>query len=511
MPLTKFSFDGKAIKVSRLEMGPTTPTINLDLPAPATGYDGSILGAPLANNPAVPGLDAGGVPQDYWSSELGFKGGYSNGWLPPRCTQWTTGLEIAGRQIGRSIQFNVIPEGGVWVNPDPVIWASKWIESSLRLPSYNFARPCGLDRSKYPNCPPFCGRLEIQGIVDNLPGEDTRTVTTDAMPVLNQASGLCPLFNLDFCAADMTPIATNVAPATINLTSFKVTASAASLTPAKWVTLYGAVTGDPPVPVYDKNNNAPGSHAGDTGQNPTGAPVAWIPTYVPKWYWADNKGKGQFVLTELVGDLRTGPEIERLGSVYDCDGDVCGCTTPPSPMPVPTPTNNRGFYFAGIADKNKGWVNCGAWLIVLSPNTSDTPPAATGSRYDFTQTVLADERYGTQQWLDVSQLMVDPLDVSQLMVDPLDNSGGCFVEARAILPHAGGLDSAPDNGAGIAQNEDPPTIPKDFTLLSPMSAPIGSNVFAPPAMVASDSGGQAQAGAFYVPAGTFPACDEEAG
>jgi hypothetical protein len=157
----------------------------------------------------------------------------------------------------------------------------------------------------------------------------------------------------------------------------------------------------------------------------------------------------------------------------------------------------------------------------LSPNTSDTPPAATGSRYDFTQTVLADERYGTQQWLDVSQLMVDPLDVSQLMVDPLDvsqlmvdpldNSGGCFVEARAILPHAGGLDSAPDNGAGIAQNEDPPTIPKDFTLLSPMSAPIGSNVFAPPAMVASDSGGQAQAGAFYVPAGTFPACDEEAG
>jgi len=386
--------------------------------------------------------------------------------LPPRATQWTNVYQAFALSHGRIRRYGRLTDVYSDVNPDASLWVSKWAESVIRLPSYDHARTYGADRLletptgtcdgdsppdgtwtpdglRFPSCPPFGGRLAISSIVDNMDG--TCTVTHDATTVLiDDAVPSLQLFPVNLCDLGMTMLAGNLTVTTLSLTQFTVTASFATVSAARWVTLYGAMPGDPP----------------QTG--------------VASWYWADRRGKGQFVLLEWSLNPRPNGEYARLDGVLDCDGVQVDRPSAAWPPGGPFTTVDSGYDYFSALDKNKGFLSCTPWKIVLSPNETDTPPEGAGVRYDFEHTSDLDEAYGSQQWLIASQAMENPLFIPL----PSDDQQACdgsepptciydFVEARAILPHANSDTLPPDNGAGDAQDEDPPAPPIDYTILDP--------------------------------------------
>jgi hypothetical protein len=289
----------------------------------------------------------------------------------------------------------------------------------------------------------------VVSVTDNHDG--TVTVVTDAAPV--------PLdWNVNLCSDTMTALAGDLIPTASSTTTFVVTATFADVSAAKWVTLYGALPGDP------------------------------TQTGVARWYWDDTAGKGNFVLMEWTADKRTAGEAGRLkttsSSYTDCNGKVWTVPyTTGGQLYNPDGSPNYGYSFASFTDECKGFVACAPWMIVCSPNASDTPPAGTGVRFDFGSLAPLDTQYGTQQSMVPSQAMSDPLwqTPHTSLCNPDATKPTCIplVEARAILPYATLQTLPPDNGAGWGQNEAPPTPPVDYTMLSPVTHNTG-NVEYPP-------------------------------
>ena len=565
-PLISTGWNGITVKVSRNEAAQTSPMFY-----PPVGYvdpnaaffDGSILGAP--------NLAAGYAPEDYFDfrhadyQDCGscpdcnhwyFRGygqwrSAAGATLPLCATQWTNPFEayFGALAIGRNRLLNA---GGIWV--------SKWAESGIRFPSYNHARPFGNDRTlidettvacinsfdgttaslgnavtipdgstvlfygtsndgiytvntggggigvysltvtfvkalpgtfsywddgsggayngivaklRFPTCPPMGGRLAVASVTDNHDG--TCTLVTDAAQVPLDA-------NVDLCDGLMNSLASNLAPTASSTTTFKVTATYATIAGAKWVCLFGALPGE--------------SAAG-----------------VAKWYWGDMAGKGNFVLMEWISDKRTAGEAGRLGTTTatytDCNGTVWDVPyNTGGQLYNPDGSPNYGYSFASFTDECKGFVACAPWMIVCSPNASDTPPSGTGVRFDFGSLAPLDTQYGTQQSMVPSQAMADPLwqTPHASLCNPDATKPTCIplVEARAILPGAGGATVPPDNGAGWAQNETPPAPPVDYTMLSPVTHNTG-NVEYPPFLNCS-SASQPACVATNVASGQFTGC-----
>ena len=355
---------------------------------------------------------------------------------------------------------------------------------------------------RYPNCPPMAGRLAVASVTDNHDG--TVTVTTDPTPAPYD-----PAWPIDLTNGSMTALATNSAPhnapawaaataytvgqlvtdvngyiqrcttngtsggsspawvetsggttadntviwtcAGLNTKTFIITATFATVAGAKWLVLYGAL-------------------AGETVSG------------VAHWYWDDMAPKGNFVLGSWTEDFRTGREIGRLGNpssspITDCNGGTEACPYSSGGQNYNSDgTPNYGYSAATFTDECKGFVACAPWLIVCSPNETDTPAAGTGLRFDFSAGITLDYLYGCRQIMIPMQAMTDPQ--WQNPHAPLCVGGsysGCtpLVEARATLPYATSQTSPPDNGAGTGQNEAPPSFCPDYTILDPVTEAEG--------------------------------------
>ena len=454
--------------------------------SPATDLVPTITGELLG----LPNTATTGFPETFYDVPNNRSIPMSIGALyPPRATQ--IGSVTMDIPLGRFIRYAV---GGTTSQHQFVV--SKWAETPIRLPSFDHARPYGADRTasdwknyawlhsspcdsltgnldtppplRWPNCPPFGGRLSIQSIADNHDG--TATVTHDAMDALNNVSGAdatggtAGSYALDFCDAGMNALATNVAPASLPTlpTTFKISPTLlASVAAAKWLVLSGALPSDPTV-TWNWSDN--------TGASPVAHTMP-----VAHWYWADKRGKGCMVKATFNSDNRTNGENSRLAGILQCDGAT----------PEAGPALNSGWKKTEAVDVCKLWRNCASDLIVLSGNPSDYPT------YDFfpdITNIVADDLYGSWNFLWISQAMVDPYfempqacKISGGGYVLADDSTACipFVEARAVLPAALG-GAMPDNGAGAAQNEAPPTGRPDYTLIMP-TYPATAGQLSPPA------------------------------
>ena len=445
--------------------------------------DGSVQGLPGA---ALAGAGGPGYPEDYfYAGFLNYKlcSGSGDTWyvdnygcwrssyptLPPRATQWTNQRDGLFLPVGRSRKFqnanNLIGEGVA----DP--WSGKlvsvkWVESSVRLPSFDHSQPhggsqqteldqncltcdgdtpvcpgtslpspCRPDCIRFPVCPPFAGRLKVVSVTDN--GDGTCTlVTEDAGTNVDSKDANGNLYNVTICGFGMVELG-SYAPTASSSTTFKVTAAYSDISKATYVVEQGALPSQTAVPG------------------------------VAHWYWYDTRGKGNFVLIEAAIDYRTNGESSRLAGETECDDST----------PVPTGGTNYGWKNCSINDECKGFISCAPWLIVLSPNSGDEPSPGTGALFDFSHGFTIDERYGAVANLLVSQAMGDPL-LQAVQSDCL-TPPSCkpLLEARAVLPGASG--SPPDNGAGASQTEAPPSWCVNYALLTPCAYNSG-NVVLPP-------------------------------
>ena len=603
MPLTAQPFDGTVVKVTRNEVGENVSPVvyeplwiagvplvgglpqvyvdpNLAILTANGLTAGQILGAPLATKPddttgLPPANQCGGdYPLDYFYSDFttwvyGDCGTGSYSWdvlgygdwrsnhpeLPPRATQWTDAREGNRLTTGRNQKYHFQQDAS-----DPSltnkIWSTKWIETAVRLPSVNHARPFAVDRYtlsptlfacvesfdgsvlttriyqpaltvgdtvavvgtandgiytftgmdgttpipnymltfisalpagfppmpvgdsdgimakiRWSNVPPMAGRLRIISITDN--GDGTVTVTHEPMGILNAADSLNPVYNVDLADKTMTPLAANLLP-------------------------------NPEI--IDSNGNRPGTTASTPGQKPLGAPVDYIPTplttsefictaayatvkdsvwltlygalnadtspmppaEVAKWYWNDDRGKGQCWIGQW--SLRNGVYVDALAQEY-----------------------------------NKAFQYCSPTAIVLSPNAADTPTGLNyaGARYDFSGGFVADEFCGSERWLDVCQMTQDPYWVAPICCPPTGYhnchplNATPYVESRLILPHASGATTPPDNGADMGQDKVPPhgvanfiDYTVDLTAATGLGGnpPSSKNGFQQPASVLAPTG-----------------------
>jgi hypothetical protein len=321
--------------------------------------------------------------------------------------------------------------------------------------------------------------------------------------------GTAGSFKLDFCDDSMAGIsgasgASAVTPSATptSTTSFQTTLPLATIADAKWLVLYGALPGE-------------------TTQNWKMPNASTHP--IPHWYWADNTRKNNFVLMEWNMDYRTAGEAARLAGMNNCAGTPLtgsglhgGPYTASSQLYNSDDSANYGYSLGTINDKCKSFRPDQPWLIVLSPNASDTPPAGAGVAFDL-DTCILDERYGTKNQMDVSQAALDPLFEMPMDCGGMDEDGNpiprpvpgtCipYYEARGILPHATGATTPPDNGAGAAQDE-PVTLLADYTLVSAKLSATG-NVAYPPLsldMVATDHDAS-QPACVIIPTGKFDGC-----
>ncbi len=647
-----------------------------------TVVDGSILGQPLAL------INGDGVPMDYFDANfLDYENCPPRNWTDSaylraygkwnkdyRVTQTTNRWEASQLAFCRQRLYGpqFAPLGGIWV--------SKCVQTVVRFPAFNHARPFGKDRwlvdenkvgcftadfgtssftgiagtfartptgfaagqnwamfetgvdglyhidtftnpsftchsvgslpsgfdywddgadlagdtkgicfqFRMPSCPPFGGRLAVVSVADN--GDGTCTVVlAEALPVLNniKPDGTAGTYALDFCAADMTALKSNVVvglqikdsngnrpgthaadagqlplispvdyiPTASTLTTFIVTAALADISATKWVVLYGALPGESAV-----NWQMP-----DASNHP-----------IPKWYWCydgwqgAHGGVGTMVKGEWSFDLRTTGEFLRMSPgtgwlantayavntfTFDGAGNMWEVTasTPPglsgsgsspftgSPTVGGTVTDGNltwtcqwvtgctGLFAAPLPDCSgtfcygydptlttlvdvcKKTAACGPGYIVLSPHSTDTPPAGQGDRFDFSDNdFVADPRYGSRRVVSVFQGMTDPFYQIPHPVCAADECGtesypvkGCpptcvpIVEARAILPGSSSLTTSPDGGGGAALNETP-TLLIDYTMLNAATHNTGNIAFPPSP---TD-----QPATIYAPTGTFTPC-----
>jgi hypothetical protein len=386
------------------------------------------------------------------------------------------------------------------------------------------------------------GQLPLGSPVDYIP---TCTIVTEATAVpIDDAVPSGQTFTVDLCGSDMTALASNLATTTTSLISwaattayvpgqsikdsnnndqtcimpgnsggsaptwgnsigdktldgsvlwqcigtnnaFKVTETYATIATAKWVVLYGALEGETTV-----NWSTPDEDLAHASH-----PIA-------HWYWCydgwqgAHDGVGNMVKGEWTKDFRTAAENSRLLAMVDCNGSV------PS-----TPATNYGYDAAHttLSDTCKGWVSCGPWLIVCSPHAGDTPPTGQGVRLDFASGYVApiDERYGSAQYVDTFQGMLEPL-----YQTPHAACGGLgttdvrptcvpIVEARMILPGSTGSTVAPDGGGGASLTEVPPVL-IDYTMLNPATHSSG-NLALPPSP-------GSQPDSVTAPTGVYPTC-----
>jgi hypothetical protein len=427
---------------------------------------------------------------------------------------------------------------------------------------------------RFPSCPPFGGRLAVQSVtaVDdsngNHPGSHagdpgqhagvdyipTCQIVTEAteVPMDEVVPSGIPIA-VDFCGADMAALSSNKTPVTSSLTTFKVLETYATIAAAKWVVLYGALEGETTVnwKMPDASDHA-----------------------IPKWFWnydgwqGKHDGVGNMVKGEWTKDFRKPGEYARMnvggwtantayalgfqvfdsggnlwtvtqagtsdpstnpftgltpaignlaydgGVIWTCDW-ISGCGTIFDDPPDCSGTNCYGYDpdHTTIADTCKGWVSCGPWYIVCSSHTADTPPTGQGIRADFADSYVAqiDPRYGSAQYLDFIQGMIDPIYQSPHvpcghpaanceLADPPTCPPTCvpIVEARAVIPGSTGSTGPPDGGGGSGLNAVPPVI-FNYTMFSPATHTIPDNVAAPPSPLT-------QPDSVYAPTGIYPNC-----
>ena len=404
---------------------------------------------------------------------------------------------------------------------------------------------------RMPSCPPFGGRLAVISVTDNHDG--TCTIVTEPTPVkMDDPVPSGQTFTLVFCDTSMMALASNLTPTTSSLTTFKVTETYATIAAAKWVVLYGTLPGESAV-----NWSTP-----DEDLTHASHPIL-------KWYWCydgwqgTHGGVGTMVKGEWSFDLRTNGESLRMtvnsrepNGVYplgyetlDSAGDLWRVTTASGPAgsssdPFPSspsvgdtasdggiiwtcvwssacaglfggdlPVANDGYdpTLTTLADVCKKTAACGPGYIVMSPHSTDTPPANQGDRFDFSDnTFIADPRYGSRRVVSVFQGMTDPFYQIPHPACASDECGteaypvkGCpptcvpIVEARAILPGSSSLTASPDGGGGAALNETPVLL-YDYTMLNAAAYSVGNIAFPPsPAD---------QPATIYAPTGTFTLC-----
>jgi hypothetical protein len=441
IPLANDEWKGICIKVCRNEyVGAVNPFAlacdGCSTYADANNYDGSIIGLPYGGGTVS-------CPADYYDQFYNNPGAALNvpgagGWrlaadsiLSPYATHWTVAsTEGIYLPFTRGCFYNRIGVGES-NSFSGQIWKTKLVESSIRLSTYDHARPYGADKNletvssddedcvsftpvdRFTNVPPMAGRIAIKSITsDSVTG--LTTVTTDPTPVQLDDHGTWPV---NICDVTMTALC--VATPTCLSTSaftFPTPGTPPDFTTAKWICLQGALPTDTAVPC------------------------------VAHWYWADTRGKGQAYTAEIHGDYRIAGEAERGVGLTDCDN-----TTPLTGWPVITTDGGEkdtstsptryGFRDCSFGSFCKGWIGCAPWLIVLSGNATDAPTH--GIQLNFSVSPAIDERYGNTDYLTAYQAMHDPM--FQYPFCPPAPTCIPLVEARHNMPTAGmsGTEAAP--------------------------------------------------------------------
>lgn len=592
MPLTTQPFDGTVVKVSRNEVGSNvspvgySPYYVVDTSTTPNGYKrnidpnlailtaggltaGQILGLPLDKT------IGGDYPLDYFFADYVLSvcedcnGDGNSSWdtigygdlrsnhasLPPRATQWTNSREGLFITTGRK-QFIggwIGTEGGgnicTSVANDGKIWSTKWIETSVRLPSVNHARPFGLDRytldatnracvdsfdgttlTTRGSEPTFtagdllaCVGTDADGLYtfDSMSGTDYLLTFVSALPdnfpplPTGDVNGIVAKINW----SHVPPMAgrlhiisiTDNGDGTVTVTSdpMPVLNKADTLNP-----LYNVDLSDktmtplaknlaPAAEIPDSNGNLPGSTSSTPGQKPLGAPVDYIPTPLTT---------SEFICTADYATVKDAVWLTLYGAIPTAD------TSPAPPAEVApwywNDDKGKGNYWIGqwfyenqvysdavAVEYQKGFVYCSPYAIVLSSNATDTPTGVnySGVRYDFSTPFIADEFCASARWMDVCQMMQDPYWTPPICCAP-EGFHPCppenaipFVEARLIMP---GNHQQPDNGAGMSQTEAAPSGGNHINYTVDLSAttglggnpPSGSNIFNQPACVLAPAG-----------------------
>jgi len=589
MPLTTQPFDGTVVKVSRNEVGTNV--------SPANYVPLWIAGVPLVGglpqvyvDPNLAALTAGGLtagqilglpldktiggdyPLDYFMPDYiryiceDCSGGGTSSWdeytigdwrsnhanLPPRATQWTNTQEALFINTGRK-QFI-----GGWVgtetgddnicttNASDKIWSTKWIETSVRLPSVNHARPFGLDRytldatkracvdsfdgttlTTLGSEPTFtagdflaCVGTDADGLYtfDSMSGTDYLLTFVSALPdnfpplPTGDVNGIVAKINWDHVPPmagrlHIISIADN-GDGTVTVTSdpMPVLNKADTLNP-----LYNVDLSDktmtplaknlvPAAEIPDSNGNLPGSTSSTPGQKPLGAPVDYIPTPLTT---------SEFICTADYATVKDAVWLTLYGAIPTAD------TSPAPPAEVApwywNDDKGKGNYWIGqwfyenqvysdavAVEYQKGFVYCSPYAIVISPNATDTPTGVNyaGVRYDFSTPFIADEFCASARWMDVCQMMTYPYWKTPLCCPSVSShpaNSYPYVEARLIMP---GAHAQPDNGAGMTQTESAPSGGNHINYTVDLSAatglgstpPIANTIFSQPACVLAPTG-----------------------
>jgi len=131
--------------------------------------------------------------------------------------------------------------------------------------------------------------------------------------------------------------------------------------------------------------------------------AAWVQiTGSAKWYVNDADPKGDYTIDEWKSDFRSFGEYGRLTGILDCSGtQVARPTTNAGGGPISDATQFASFSQAQCCLPFKP---CAPRVIAISPNSEVFP---NGITYDFPETFIADETYGSKWWKLPQTTMTD--------------------------------------------------------------------------------------------------------
>lgn len=204
-----------------------------------------------------------------------------------------------------------------------------------------------IGKLRFPTFPSLLGRIGV------IPSGTTYTFAT---PQTSFAMNVAGTETVDLFDAAMTPIASSVTATRATDSTF----TAASHSTARWAMISGA----------------------------------------PAYYFNDSDPKGDYLELEWVSDFRTIGEVTRLTGAVDCSSNPLA---QPSANAGGGPVNNTFTSFT-VTPACLKYNPCAPKVVCISPNGETF---ANGTTYDFPETFICDERYGSKWWGWVQATMTD--------------------------------------------------------------------------------------------------------
>lgn len=348
-------------------------------------------------------------------SGTNFSGDVTDGYIPNTATRWTNNFLAGYLRPGAWQDYT----GGVFR-------CQKWAETIVARPSFKYARPCGEDRWMPDETTVRCVIPEASSSIVNLePTGGSGSIQTGELAVLRGTSvdGVYQVtrnsdyqYSLDTASLPTRPVSSshyeddgtgriaklryNSAPAicgriyvrtmtdspvTLSLKqpSYLVTGDTITLTDALGVNGYHTVTVESPSTIY-VNGAGVGQYSTKLG--------AYISSLGSVSYiWDDVTPKHDFTLNEWSFNNYDYAEQIRINTIADTCPEVVTSSAPPRYQQV-SRSLAQNIEEVVCEQACLPWNSCSPSIVCISPNTESF---TNGISYDFTNTVLIDNRYGS--------------------------------------------------------------------------------------------------------------------